>query len=127
MRRIWSSTPRPTANSQSAGAGVPVGRRALCFLVVNVALLQWKGPEARSGFPLENFLESFSTAVRYVRYSPAIQVVLARNVLFAFFISRSRTARTNVSSIQFKQASVPSLIPEQVELRSRRSLYLPGT
>src|SRR6201996_1034501 len=60
---------------------------ALCFGVVIVALLQWKGTEARSGFPLENFIESFSTAVRYVRYSPAIQVVLARNILFAFFIS----------------------------------------
>ena len=36
---------------------------------------------------MENFIESFSTAVRYVRYSPAIQVVLARNILFAFFIS----------------------------------------
>src|ERR1700676_122072 len=26
-RTIWSSTPRPTAKNQSAGAGVPVGRR----------------------------------------------------------------------------------------------------
>jgi len=60
---------------------------ALCFLVVILALLQWKGPEAESEFPLENFLESFSTAVRYVRHSPAVQVVLARNILFAFFIS----------------------------------------
>src|SRR4029077_8710706 len=60
---------------------------ALCFVVVIFALLQWKGPEAESGFPVKNFLESFSTAVRYVRYSPAIQVVLARNILFAFFIS----------------------------------------
>jgi MFS family permease len=60
---------------------------ALCFVVVIIALLQWKGPEAESGVPSENFLESFSTAVRYVRYSPAIQVVLARNILFAFFIS----------------------------------------
>src|ERR1700760_850900 len=69
------------------GANWVFAVNALCFVVVIVALLQWKGPEARSGFPLENFLESFSTAVRYVRYSPAIQVVLARNVLFAFFIS----------------------------------------
>ena len=27
MRTIWSSTPRPTAKNQSAGAGVPMGRR----------------------------------------------------------------------------------------------------
>jgi MFS family permease len=69
------------------GANWVFAVNALCFGVVIVALLQWKGPEARSGFPLENFIESFSTAVRYVRYSPAIQVVLARNILFSFFIS----------------------------------------
>ena len=60
---------------------------ALCFFVVIVALLQWKRAEAESQFSLENFFESFSTAIRYVRYAPAIQVVLARNILFAFFIS----------------------------------------
>jgi MFS family permease len=69
------------------GANWVFAVNALCFGVVIVALLQWKGTEARSGFPLENFIESFSTAVRYVRYSPAIQVVLARNILFSFFIS----------------------------------------
>ena len=69
------------------GANWVFAVNALCFVVVIFALLQWKGREAESGLPLENFLESFSTAVRYVRYSPAIQVVLARNVLFAFFIS----------------------------------------
>jgi MFS family permease len=37
--------------------------------------------------PLENFVESFITAIRYVRYAPGIQIVLARNLLFAFFIS----------------------------------------
>jgi len=68
------------------GANWVFAVNALCFVVVIMALLQWKGPEAESG-PVENFLESFSTAIRYVRYSPAIQVVLARNILFAFFIS----------------------------------------
>ena len=69
------------------GANWVFAVNALCFVVVILALLQWKGPAAESGFPVENFIESFSTAVRYVRYSPAIQVVLARNILFAFFIS----------------------------------------
>ncbi len=50
-------------------------------------MLQWKGVKAESEFPSENFLESFANAIRYVRYAPAIQVVLARNILFAFFIS----------------------------------------
>jgi predicted MFS family arabinose efflux permease len=69
------------------GANWVFAVNALCFVVVILALLQIKGPEAESGLPVENFLESFSTAVRYVRYSPAIQVVLTRNILFSFFIS----------------------------------------
>jgi len=60
---------------------------AICFLIVILAILQWKRKERPSKVPLENFFESFSTAIRYVRYAPGIQVVLARNILFAFFIA----------------------------------------
>jgi MFS family permease len=60
---------------------------AICFFLVILAILQWKRKERPSKLPLENFFESFSTAIRYVRYAPGIQVVLARNVLFAFFIA----------------------------------------
>jgi MFS family permease len=60
---------------------------AACFLVVVLAIVRWKENLASCKLPLENFLESFTTAIRYVRYAPGLQVVLARNVLFAFFIS----------------------------------------
>ena len=60
---------------------------ACCFFVLIFAIAQLKRKEASSNLPLENFLESFITAIRYVRYAPGIQVVLARNILFAFFIS----------------------------------------
>jgi MFS family permease len=69
------------------GASWVFAINALCFMVMILALSRCKGPETESGLPLENFLGSFSTAVRYVRHSPAIQVVLARNIFFAFFIS----------------------------------------
>src|SRR3984893_2109285 len=69
------------------GANWVFALNALCFVVVIFALLQWKGAKAESEFPLESFLDSFASAIRYVRYSPAVRVVLARNVLFAFFIS----------------------------------------
>jgi MFS family permease len=36
---------------------------------------------------LENFLESFASAARYVRYTPGIQVILTRNFLFGLFIA----------------------------------------
>jgi MFS family permease len=60
---------------------------AACFLVVILAILQWKRATGQARLPLESFFESFVTAVRYVRYAPGLQIVLARNVLFALFIS----------------------------------------
>ena len=60
---------------------------AACFLVVILALLQWKRSAAQSRLPLEGFVDSFVTAIRYVRYAPGLRVVLARNALFALCIS----------------------------------------
>ena len=60
---------------------------ALCFLLVAVALLIWKRKNAPGKLPLENFFESFFTAIRYVRHSPAIQIILLRSAVFTFFIS----------------------------------------
>ena len=60
---------------------------AICFLIVVFAVLQWKPAVAQPKLPLENFIESFLTAIRYVQHSPGIQAVLVRNAVFAFFIS----------------------------------------
>jgi hypothetical protein len=56
-----------------------------CFLLVAAAVLTWQRSYCR--LPLEKFAESLIGAVRYVRYTPGVQVVLARNLLFAVFIS----------------------------------------
>jgi predicted MFS family arabinose efflux permease len=60
---------------------------AACFLGVIFAIFQWKraAPQARRG--LESFFDSFVKAIRYVCYAPSLQIVLARNALFALFIS----------------------------------------
>jgi MFS family permease len=58
-----------------------------CFLFVALTVLQWKPAVPPPKLPLENFLESFLTAIRYVRHSPPVQVVLIRNAILAFFIS----------------------------------------
>jgi MFS family permease len=60
---------------------------AVCFFLLFFAIRRLKHPKPPSNLPLESFLESFVTAIRYVLYTPGIQVVLARNLLFAFFIS----------------------------------------
>jgi len=63
------------------------GVNAACFLAVIFGILQWKRtiPQSRRG--LENFFDSFIKAIRYVRHAPGLQIVLARNALFALFIS----------------------------------------
>jgi MFS family permease len=60
---------------------------SVCFLLLLVAIHRLKRPKPTAVLPLENFMESFVTAIRYVRYAPGIQIVLIRNLLFAFFIS----------------------------------------
>ena len=60
---------------------------AVCFFVVIFCILQWKRTQPQSKRGLESFFDSFLKAIRYVRYAPGFQIVLARNALFALFIS----------------------------------------
>jgi MFS family permease len=60
---------------------------AACFLFVIRAVLSWKVKRERSRLPLEKFSESFVTGIRYVRYATGLQIVLARNAMFALCIS----------------------------------------
>src|SRR6266699_2309434 len=52
-----------------------------------LAVLQWKRIRTQSNLPLENFFESLTTAIRYVRYTPGIRTLLTRHAIFLFFIS----------------------------------------
>jgi MFS family permease len=69
------------------GASWIFAANAVCFLFVIGAIARTKRKEKQPRLPLENFFESIVGAIRYVRYAPGIQVVLARNVLFSLFIS----------------------------------------
>jgi MFS family permease len=69
------------------GANWLFALNAACFFLVIFALLGWKRKNRASQLPLESFFESLEAAIRYIRYTPGIQIVVARNVLFAFFIS----------------------------------------
>src|ERR1700674_3483658 len=70
-----------------AGANFVFAINGACFLLVVVATRQWKQPTLPAKLPSESFFESFGTIIRYARNSPGFQVVLARNFLFALFIS----------------------------------------
>jgi MFS family permease len=69
------------------GAKFVFAVNAACFLVVVLATRQWKQPTVLAKLPSESFFHSFWTVIRYVRSAPRFQVVLARNFLFALFIS----------------------------------------
>ena len=70
-----------------AGANFVFALNAACFLLVVVAARQWKQPTPPANLPSESIFESFGMIIRYVGNAPRFQAVLARNLLFALFIS----------------------------------------
>jgi len=69
------------------GATTVFAVNAAGFLLVLIAILSWHHPRKRTRAPTESMLESFVGAIRYVRYSRGIQVVLLRAFLFSLLIS----------------------------------------
>ena len=70
-----------------AGVSFIFGANGVGFLLMGLTLLQWKRVRPQSNLPLETFFESLTTAIRYVRHTAGIKILLARHALFAFFIS----------------------------------------
>ena len=60
---------------------------ALAFLMTAWVISQRYQRRRRPEPHLENFLESFASAARYVRYTPGMQVILTRDFLFGLFIA----------------------------------------
>jgi MFS family permease len=67
---------------------------ALAFLIMAWVIMKRYRRRRRPQPHLENFIESFASAARYVRYTPGMQVILTRDFLFGLFI-----------------AAVPALVP----------------
>jgi len=72
---------------QLLGASFVFLVNAACFLFVILTIRPWKRAIERPKLRPEKFLEAFGAIVGYVRYAPELQIVLARNTLFALFIS----------------------------------------
>jgi len=60
---------------------------ALAFVATAWVISQRYHRRRRPEPHLENFLESFASAARYVRYTPGMQVILTRDFLFGLFIA----------------------------------------
>ena len=56
------------------------------FLLINLALLQQPKSKGQSLSAMENFFQSFATAVHYVRYAPGMHVILVRQILFSVLV-----------------------------------------
>ena len=69
------------------GANAIFAANGAAFLLINLALLRWRDPKGQSQSGMENFFQSFATAVRYVRYAPGMQVILARQILFSLVVA----------------------------------------
>ena len=60
---------------------------AACFLVVVLVLRRWKQPVAPSDDRSREPRPSFGAVVRWVRATPRLQAIMARNFEFSFFMS----------------------------------------
>ena len=69
------------------GVSFVFGANGLGFLLMFLAILQWRQVRAQAPVPLDDFFATVTTAIHYVRYAPGIKVILARSALFSFFIS----------------------------------------
>jgi MFS family permease len=70
-----------------AGPAMLFSLNALAFLAAAWVISQRYRRRRRPEPHLENFLESFASAARYVRYTPGMQVILTRDFLFGLFIA----------------------------------------
>ena len=73
--------------SRILDAPVVILFNALAFLIVALAVLEWKPRQIRSVGLRENFTESFISSLRYARNSGRMKTILFRNVLFSLVIS----------------------------------------
>jgi MFS family permease len=69
------------------GVNLVFAINSACFLLVILAVSRWRSLRKASRVPLEGFLESLASAIRYVRDAPGVRIVVVRVSLFGLFIS----------------------------------------
>ena len=85
FRNHWAGYWR--GNASLAGREFCFRDQFCVFFLVILAVSRWRSLREASRVPLEGFLESFASAIRYVRHTPAVRIVVVRISLFSLFIS----------------------------------------
>jgi MFS family permease len=112
------------------------GANLMGFLLMFLVILRWKQVRLQSKLPLETFFESLTTAIRYVRYTAGIKVLLVRHALFSFFISiipalmpvvGLKTLRLEASNLGylFTAMAIGSVLSGTVAIPWARAKYSP--
>jgi MFS family permease len=70
-----------------AGVGTAFAINAVSFVGVIFVIAIWKRPARKSALPAETIRGATFAAVRYVRYSPSIRILLVRSSCVIFFSS----------------------------------------
>lgn len=119
------------------GAGMVFLLNTLAF-VVAVVMIARVGIKSRPKSHLEGLLESFASAVRYVRYTSGIQVILTRDFAFGFFISvvpallpvvafRQLHLQANQLGLSFTSLGIGSLVGGSLVLPYARTRLTPNS
>jgi len=71
----------------AVGVGIAFALNALSFLGVIFVIARWKRHPSKSKLPSESLAGATSAALRFVRYSPGVRVLLLRAAFVIFFSS----------------------------------------
>lgn len=71
----------------AAGVATAFVLNAMSFFGVILVIALWKRPARKSRLPAETVRSASSAAIRYIRYSPGIRIVLLRAACVIFFAS----------------------------------------
>jgi MFS family permease len=71
----------------ASGVGTAFAINAASFIGVIVVVARWKRPPRKRSTPPETLGGATAAAIRYVRYSPAVRIVLLRSGVGMFFAS----------------------------------------
>ena len=96
------------------GANFIFGANALCFILVILAIAQWKQTAEPTKILPSELPRTSQTVISYIRCAPGLRTLLTQNALFSFFISAipavAPVAALKMSALNSSAGILPSRI-----------------